>query len=139
MLRRAYYKAYFPVDSGTPPLGLRVGSADLHRSKQGYRSQGCPIGYFSFLAFSAIRSAVKSIVCQSAMREIGQLRGDKVNQNIPNSIRFAYLMMLGLWIKQEIDTAVKAIITCWEACCSALCLGDIFMAVSRGSGWRKVP
>ena len=22
MLRRAYYKAYFPVDSGTPPLGL---------------------------------------------------------------------------------------------------------------------
>lgn len=22
MLRHAYYKAYFPVDSGTPPLGL---------------------------------------------------------------------------------------------------------------------
>lgn len=29
MLRRAYYKTYFPVDSGTPPLGLRLGSADL--------------------------------------------------------------------------------------------------------------
>ena len=25
MLRRAYYKAYFPVDSGTPPLGLLSG------------------------------------------------------------------------------------------------------------------
>ena len=25
MLRHAYYKAYFPVDSGTPPLGLGPG------------------------------------------------------------------------------------------------------------------
>ena len=25
MLRHAYYKAYFPVDSGTPPLGLSLG------------------------------------------------------------------------------------------------------------------
>jgi hypothetical protein len=25
MLRHAYYKAYFPVDSGTPPLGLGLG------------------------------------------------------------------------------------------------------------------
>lgn len=30
MLRHAYYKAYFPVDSGTPPLGLGFpGRADL--------------------------------------------------------------------------------------------------------------
>ncbi len=28
MLRHAYYKAYFPVDSGTPPLGLSA-SYDL--------------------------------------------------------------------------------------------------------------
>ncbi len=29
MLRHAYYKAYFPVDSGTPPLGLSWALASL--------------------------------------------------------------------------------------------------------------
>ena len=29
MLRHAYYKAYFPVDSGTPPLGLSAACAPL--------------------------------------------------------------------------------------------------------------
>ena len=31
MLRHAYYKAYFPVDSGTPPLGLGPGGPTFVR------------------------------------------------------------------------------------------------------------
>ena len=42
MLRRAYCKTYFPVDSGTPPLGLRGGySADLRKTKPLLGRLGC--------------------------------------------------------------------------------------------------
>lgn len=49
MLRRAYYKTYFPVDSGTPPLGLRGGYiADLLLNKPLVGRLGC-MGKLFFL------------------------------------------------------------------------------------------